>query len=1423
VLSLWKLRVGVEEYYLAQVASGLDDYYTGGGEAQGTWTGGGAAALGLAGEVMAPELRAVMAGLAPGTGITPNGELLRTRKNRVPGFDLTFAVPKSVSVLYALGDPLVQGAVLDAAETALGEALGWLEREACFVRRGTNWRGAQVDAASWGTRRMATSGFVAARFPHRTSRAEDPHLHWHVLVANIARGIDGRWTALDGQALYANKRAAGVLFQTVLRAELTRRLGVEWGPLRNDTAEVAGVPRSILTVFSTRREQIREWLEDHGRSGPAAAAEAMAATRPPKTAGPDDGLQATWIRRAVDAGWGPTDLDRLLHQDPAPADPPNPGMPVPDKAFPAWLEELVRSRLTAHDSTFTRGEVLQAVAGSLPHGTTVAEVERLTHRVLAHPDLVPLASPTGARIEVPGRHVPDTSTRRWTTRELLALEARYSTRVTDGIGAERGVLPSGAAERAVAAIEAQVPGLAFGADQLDAVTRLTSQGHAVEVLVGRAGTGKTTALAALRVAYETAGHQVLGLAPSARAAREIEHGAGINSQTIARFLHHPLPVGPGTVAVVDEAAMAGTRDLVATVDRVLDAGGKIVLVGDHHQLPEIAAGGGFAAALDILGPEACELTVVRRQVKAWERDALDELRHGDITAAWEAYRDHDRVTLLDDPALLHGQVIEDWWHHVQAGRDVLALAGTRAEATALNRLARRRVAAAGLLAGPELQAGERSFQRGDRVVLRRNRRDQHDPAGRHVAVANGMLADVEAVDPGTGTMTVAIRPTGEHVVLDRDYVAGNVDHGYAITIHKAQGLTCDVVLVVGPAGLHREAAYVALSRARQSAHLYATVEQAAELAERHPDHGIPLPDEAGVAPEDAVLARLQRSGAKTFASRLDPDAALIADLAATHTLPVLDGFAARGRAAERRCDGIHPAQLRDVARRARRTRERLEPGRRVRAMDRDNLGTVLTVDDHHGTATVRFVSHAGRAAVRTLGWADVRVVDHPSPVAITPAAETALRRLEDHADWQADRWEQALADAGVVPGDADRLARAAGLVVERAGHRLRGEPPAWLLGWLGNRPDDQVGALVWDDTVATVAVWRERHQVPDSVPGLGPEPADLVAGNAWRDATLALLDARTWLTDRAAVPPLQLPDRRPAELAARRAELEAVLSDAPPDQTRIIEDLRAGRLTSSDLHAELTAAAQSQEGRNTWILEHWPHLVEIEQIDQLLTDRYLLAHWPTTPTATLRRALDALARLAPTVEKPEHATLAQLAAKPDRVDQLHDQVDALDRQLVELRRKHRAAPAATAERTMLDHAIRAAVQHRRDLATELAQARHDGVMQRLFDPDGTTGTGHEQRRRQRRTETVLHATFTDPPTWMQEVLEDLDATGALAMASPAELARVLGDVALYRDAHDIAGPTPLGTVPDDPASATLYAQLQNRMASLAPTPGIAPG
>ena len=202
-------------YYTSVVASGQEDYYAGRGEAPGEWIGQGAAELGLSGEVDADDLGALMAGRAPGS----EAQLRRPFGERaVVGFDLTFSAPKSVSVLYGIGERGVPDAVRRAHDGAVAGALSYLEREACLARRGKG-----------GACQVAGEGFVAGAFRHRTSRAGDPQLHTHAVVCNLTRGPEGRYSALDGRALYRQAKTAGYLYQAELRARLSGALGVEWG------------------------------------------------------------------------------------------------------------------------------------------------------------------------------------------------------------------------------------------------------------------------------------------------------------------------------------------------------------------------------------------------------------------------------------------------------------------------------------------------------------------------------------------------------------------------------------------------------------------------------------------------------------------------------------------------------------------------------------------------------------------------------------------------------------------------------------------------------------------------------------------------------------------------------------------------------------------------------------------------------------------------------------------------------------------------------------------------------------------------------------------------------------------------------------------------------------------------------------------
>ncbi len=787
MLSIGKMVAGSEKYYLDTVAKGHEEYYTGSGEAPGQWLGSGSYGLGLVGEVTPDHLRSVLSGFAPdGRSLTAG----RARpEGRVSGFDFTFSAPKSVSLLYGLGDPSVSDVVRKAHAEAVADALGYLERNALKARRGAG-----------GERRIGAEGLIAAGFQHRTSRAGDPQLHTHVLVANATLGHDGAWSAPDARLLYFHSRAAGFLYQAALRAELSDALGVRFGPVTNGMAEVDGISEVLLKTFSTRRAEIERHMASHGTTSARAAEVAALITRGPKDRdtdrnleGPTD-LHGKWRARASDlaiddSGLGALGLDELLCSH------------VPERVEQLDLDVLVDELtgpegLCASDSTFERRDLVRAVAGRLVDGGSVAEIERVADHVLASSEVVPLAS------------VGRGGEPRHTTVELLTIETALLQGAVSRAGDGVATVNAHDVESALS----HFPQL--DDDQRAMVTRLTTSGAGVDVVVGRAGSGKTTALAASNQAWRSAGFSLTGAALSARAAMGLEEEAGIPSTTLSRLINDldkgANVLGPSHIVVLDEAGMVGTRQLARLLDEASTVGAKVVLVGDPRQLPEIDAGGAVAGLIERLG--AVELTGNHRQGAAWERMALDELRHGNPIWGLAAFELADRVHCAPSMKEARSQLVEAWLMARVTGDDSVMLAVNRDDVSALNQLARTALRQTGELATDQIDIGGVGLVAGDLVICLRN-----DSA---LDVVNGTTGTIRSITDEEITVATdkGLRNLPLGYVID-----GHLDHGYATTIHKSQGLTVDRAFVLATDSLTREAGYVAMSRARKGTDLYVPV------------------------------------------------------------------------------------------------------------------------------------------------------------------------------------------------------------------------------------------------------------------------------------------------------------------------------------------------------------------------------------------------------------------------------------------------------------------------------------------------------------------------------------------------------------------------------------------------------------------------
>jgi conjugative relaxase-like TrwC/TraI family protein len=781
MLSIGKMGHGQEGYYLGKVAEGAEDYYSGEAEAEGYWLGDAAEDLGLQGKVDADQLTGMLTGTNPASG-EPLG--LRHVEDGIPGFDLTFSAPKSVSVLWALGGHPVAAEVKAAHAAAVEAGLGYLQREACWTRRGAG-----------GREFLKGNGFLAAGYAHRSSRAGDMQIHTHVLVAN-ATFAEGRCTRLHHPSIYEHAKTASYIYEAHLRDELTRRLGVRWREVVNGLSEIEGFDPDHLRAFSTRRQEI---LEAAGEGASARALQvATLATREAKDRDlTTESLRDLWREKAEEIGLTRESIRATLgHERQAPEG----RVAVAD----------VEAALTAHASHFDRRDVIQAVANCLPAGAPGDEVCELADAYLATPDVIGIA--TSAKGE------------RFTTRAIWELEQKALGTVEVMAAREDAAAVS---EIVVARVLAKRPSMK--ADQRGMVERLLGGGEGVIVVIGEAGTGKTYALTAAAEGWVASGAELRVAAPTWRAANVLR-SEGLDATSVASLLgdldraaaRGQVVLGRRAVLVVDEAGMVDSRNLARLIDHAQEADAKLVLIGDPAQLGEIEAGGLFASIAQRTEPVVLDEVIRHRH--ELEREGAKLIREGAGREALSIYQGAERVTVSDDPLARREAMVSDWWRSFDQGEDALMIAKRNAEVRELNALAREQMKAAGRLGGEEIEVGGARFAAGDQVITRINDRRQN--------IYNRERWRVERVDEASERLWLVGIDTRGRVCVDSDYLGRlrerdggpAIEHAYAATTYQAQGATVDTAFVMADPSMDRQEFYVATSRTREQTYLYATPE-----------------------------------------------------------------------------------------------------------------------------------------------------------------------------------------------------------------------------------------------------------------------------------------------------------------------------------------------------------------------------------------------------------------------------------------------------------------------------------------------------------------------------------------------------------------------------------------------------------------------
>lgn len=452
--------------------------------------------------------------------------------------------------------------------------------------------------------------------------------------------------------------------------------------------------------------------------------------------------------------------------------------------------------ITQQQSTFSRRDMAKFAHR---HSDGIDQFNEVMGAMRGSPDLVELGNDSRGED-------------RFTTRDMIEAEQRLHRSAE--LMAERERHTVGDADRNAALARAEQRGLVLSSEQADALAHVTN-GRDLGVVVGYAGTGKSAMLGVAREAWETAGYQVRGAALSGIAADNLEGGSGISSRTIAS-MEHGWQQGRDMltardVLVIDEAGMVGTRQLERVLSHAAEAGAKVVLVGDPQQLQSIEAGAAFRSIHERHG--GAEIGEVRRQHEDWQRDATRDLATGRTGNAIHAYEQHGMVHVAETREQARGDLIERWDRDRQASPDSsrIILTHTNDEVRALNDAARERMRDAGNL-GDEVRVtverGERTFAAGDRVMFLQNERG--------LGVKNGTLGTIEQV---SAQSMIVRTDDGRSVAFDlKDY--DKIDHGYAATIHKAQGMTVDRTHVLATPGMDAHGSYVALSRHRDGTDLH---------------------------------------------------------------------------------------------------------------------------------------------------------------------------------------------------------------------------------------------------------------------------------------------------------------------------------------------------------------------------------------------------------------------------------------------------------------------------------------------------------------------------------------------------------------------------------------------------------------------------
>jgi conjugative relaxase-like TrwC/TraI family protein len=850
VMSKGALTAAQAETYYEEKYS-QDDYYSEQQRVVGEWFGHAAEELGLSGAVATEDFRAVLRGLRPASG-----EVLVHKANgyddRRAGWDATFNAPKSVSIQGLVGD---DHRLIEAHGKAVSRALVELEQYALSRRRG---------GSEW----VVTGNVVAARFNHIAARpasgvedgyGPDPHLHTHVVIANMTRRPDGEWRSLDPIEIYRAQAFATAVYRSEL-ARQVQQLGyqIRIGG-RDGRWELAGYTREQVMAFSRRRQDIEKALAREGLAGAEAAQNIARRTRLSKDHRDEESLKAEWRSRAQEYG---ITFERYLSQS---------SELVMIHRDLNKAEEAVRQSIAENGEREAVIDRRALEARALQHGMGSIQLDQIrtqSQRFEQNGALIAVGdgvnSPRGA----------------YTTAEMVALEL-------DNIDLMR------AGQRRAAAIGTRNEIRGWASER----QLLTDQGTVAEITLtsndwitsieGRAGAAKTTTVGAIREFAQEQGYQVYGFAPTTRAVKSLSE-AGVSARTVASLLESQAAHASKQIWVIDESSLLPTRQ----VNRILHKAReekveRIIFVGDQRQHHAIEAGRPIYQMQEA-GMLVARLDTIRRQRNPELRDAVTLASRGEIAQSLAILERRGDIREVADIEQRRRQIAREYVTAHESGQRVLVVSPGNDERRQLNEAIRSELVVRGhisfvgeehrILVNRGLSGAQRAmaynYEEGDVVrftrgskqfafakgdyarveavdrdanlltvrapdahrveynpvrlfgvevfreeqrTIARGDRIQFRAPDRALGVANGEFASIKFLDARRAVMQL---DHGEEMTAALDRLR-HIDHGYASTSHSAQGATVDRVIIdidtnLSPELVNRKQFYVSTSRARNA-------------------------------------------------------------------------------------------------------------------------------------------------------------------------------------------------------------------------------------------------------------------------------------------------------------------------------------------------------------------------------------------------------------------------------------------------------------------------------------------------------------------------------------------------------------------------------------------------------------------------------